>query len=94
VENPAKKKWRAALIATELIFLCSGVVTITISQQTDLRTYALNLFEKITAGAFSASTLILLLGSPFLLRTQRHLALIGWLLAFGSLLYFLLTPVL
>jgi hypothetical protein len=93
VENPAKK-WRAALVATELLFLCSGVVTITISQRTDLRTYKLNLFEKIGASAFSVSMLILLFGTPFLLRTQRHLALIGWLLAFGSLLYFLLNPVL
>ena len=48
----------------------------------------------IVGVAYMAAWLFLLIGSPFFLRSLRGVALAGWMIAFGILVFGLLTPAL
>jgi len=70
----------------------SGVWFSVIQAHADCRIHIRGRTEAIVGIVFLISTLTLLFGSPWFIRSLRGLALAGWVLAFVTLLYCLLTP--
>ena len=86
---PSPRGERAVFISMQVIFAATLLAQMVLGPQ---GRHGLGVFEIPLVILFCGSWFFLLFFSPFFLSTLRGVALTGWLLAMGVLLYALLTP--
>ena len=91
--STATKVWRWLFIALELIVLIPILATPFISRAVEKQLDGLPIACQIPLiSLYLGAFLFLLIASPFFLRSLRWVALLGWIIAFGSLLCAALFP--
>jgi hypothetical protein len=85
---------RGIFLALEIVLVASGAWFWLIQIFTNPRAHNITFIEDTVGGVYAASTLILLLGSPWFIKSLGRIAILGWVLALISLLSALLMPAL
>jgi len=86
--HTALKRWKVFFLLLEAIVLVPFLFSLFFEH---LRTPTLvsqsRMWQVILAALYLGSWLFLLIASPFFLRSLRGIALSGWIIAFGTLVY-------
>jgi hypothetical protein len=85
------KRWKVLFIVLEAIVLIPFLFML-FSPNSNHRGSQFSLWQVVLAVVYLGSWLFLLIGSPFFLRSLRGIAVSGWIVAFGTLLYAVLNP--
>ena len=85
------RKCRWFFIGTEILFVLAWCGLLVENHFAERGIWSSGVFCNVCALAFGISIVVLLFVLPWFWSTLRHLALIGWLMGFGSLLYGLLA---
>jgi hypothetical protein len=92
VTNPDRRRqWRIVFLILETTLVLSGLGSALLQRSGDSRSYKLSPWEFSLGLLFGISTLLLLFGSPWFIRSLRGIALAGWILAFAGLVWMLLA---
>ena len=87
----ALKRWKVLFIVLEAIVLIPFIFMV-FSPNLNHRGSQFAWWQTVPVIIYLGSWLFLLIGSPFFLRSLRGIALSGWIVAFGTLLYAALNP--
>ena len=92
IDTSCRPVWRLTFLVLEAALIVSGVGLALIQRVSDPRIHMHSRMEDILGSVFVVSMFVLLLGSPWFLRSLRGVALAGWAIAFAAFVWCILTP--
>ena len=92
-EDVDRSGWRILLLSLEVALICSWIGLVVIRWSSDRRIHSHEFAEDVCGAVFVVSMVALFLGSPWLVKSVRVLALAGWCLGFLAFIWCLLMPV-
>src|SRR5437868_6885597 len=91
-DQAGQKRWKILFLFLEGIVLIPFVFMLWSPNSNHGGGSQFSVWQAVLVVIYLASWLFLLIGSPFFLRSLRGIALAGWIIAFGTLLYAVLAP--